>query len=199
MPRTYVGNATTHKLMLICSFPIKDFSNKNSALSFIKENGLLVEFALLNKNSSRSKYAHWDRTITYDDRDDDLERVEHKNETYWIGDLSSNDDIAKAINGSHMEVYKEVPNVINDDVFFWKENSRTGARDAVIVRGDFEYHCRVLADGDGFVDIKYAACMNRHANRVTVATIEVINASNEAFEEAIAEWKRNFGERFAVS
>jgi len=95
-------------------------------------------------------------------------------------------------------IYAELPLVIDDDTFSWKENTRYNSKEATVVRGHFEYLCIVNADGNGKVIVRYNKCENYHRNRVTIAEFYVDDAYNERFIEAIDKWTKEFKESIAA-
>lgn len=91
-------------------------------------------------------------------------------------------------NGDDVILFKEIPLLMNDEMFTWKENTKYNATEAVVAMGAFEYHCIVSADGNGKVIVRYVKCENFHRTRVTIAEFDVKDAYNETFCEAIKKW-----------
>jgi hypothetical protein len=194
MSRTYVGNADYRRLQFIEEYPLSLITDNTNPYGFIDSKGLLIKYSLECHGREMQSANYKNRgiyKIKFDDRWKYLERVEYEGDTYWVG-VSAKLNCGDAL----YDIYKELPLIRNDNLFFWKEDPKHGCLIAVLPSGNFEYHCIYKADGDAVVDVKYVACENRHANKVTLATIDVIHASNEAICEAIAEWKEDFKRNF---
>lgn len=160
-----------------------DFKN-DCALGFIKEKGMLGEYFSKLEGTEIEEFSCEPDNV-------DMRSIKYGDETYWYGVNCLSVRLTKGFD-SFIEVYKELPSIYNDKTFNWKKNKKYGSMVAVIEDKIFEYHCIVKADGDAVVDVKYNACDNRHRNRVTITTIEISNATNDAIRDAIKEWKRDF-------
>lgn len=95
-------------------------------------------------------------------------------------------------------VYTELPLIIDDNNFKWKENSKYNSKEAVIIRNNFEYLCIANADGNGKIIVRYIKCENHHRNKVSIAEIDVSEVCNERFLRAIDEWTKEFKESIAA-
>ena len=122
-----------------------------------------------------------------------MNAVEYNGVKYWYGYNCYDAFLTMGIE-KKIGVYKELPDIYNDKTFHWRKNRKYDSQECVVEDGLFEYHCIYKADQNGTVDIKYAACDNRHRNKVTIATIDVEYASNIAFNKAIRQWKKQFKE-----
>lgn len=89
-------------------------------------------------------------------------------------------------------LFKEIPLLMDDDMFKWKENSKYNATEAIVTMGAFEYQCIVNADGNGKVIVRYVKCENFHRTKVTIAEFDVEDAYNESFYAAIYKWNSEF-------
>lgn len=200
--KTYVPAHDNRRLLYINGFNAEAINDITSEIGFIKGKGMLMEFALKNYNEGiveiydnlgrRKSTRSENPSIYFDERWKKFKELEYDGEKYWVG-------IRNAGLNDLYEIYKELPRIINDDIFHWKENKKYGSREALLVEGDFEYFCIVKENGDASIDIRYTACMNRHSNKVTIATIDVIDASNEDILEAIKKWKTEFKKSLNVA
>ena len=101
-------------------------------------------------------------------------------------------------NKENLILFKEVPLLMDDDNFHWKDNTKYDAKETVIRMGAFEYQCIVNSDGGGKVIVRYVKCENFHRTKVTIAEFDVKNAYNESFIEAINKWNKEFKESIAA-
>lgn len=161
-----------------------EFNNKDSAIGFIREHGLLDEY-ISKMDGNEETY------IDIDPKNISLNKIEYNGETYWYGE-NAFDLMANFRVDSYVGFYKELPDVFDDKIFHWKKNKKYNSLECVIEEGMFEYYCIYKADGNATVDVRYTACDNRHKNKVTMSTIEIEYATNEVIMEAIKKWKRNF-------
>lgn len=168
-------------------------------IDFIKENNLLPKFIIkhhiLNKKASKIIVDDVDRTIKhrgYSNIINTYEKIVIDGDIYYLHE--------KWV--SHTEhpiyIYKEIPLIINDENFIWKDNTKYNSKEAIITRGSFEYLCIVNADGNGKVIVRYTKGENFHRTRVTIAEFNVPNAYNEVFLEAIDKWTKEFKNSIAA-
>lgn len=182
------GNENMKRGIKVGEVKRSEFNDKNSAVGFIKERGMLGEFiAEMNVDVNKEYF------IDTNPNNISMKCVECNGEKYWYG-VNPYDEMLTVKLDSMIGFYKELPDIYNDKMFHWKRNKKYGSMECVVEDGIFEYHCIYKADGNAIVDVKYNVCDNRHRNRVTITTIEIEYASNEVIIYAIKSWKKEFKE-----
>ena len=92
----------------------------------------------------------------------------------------------------YTEIYEILPSIYNDELFTWKKNKKYQTMEATLVNNSFEFYVIYRSNGTAVINCKYTKCENKHRNKVTIATIELENASNKKILEAIEFWKTAF-------
>ena len=147
-------------------------------MRFMQEQGILHEY-VASKECRRVQSMDLDNLVDY-------QQYEYNGEQYIFG--------KKRKLGSCLQYWKIQPSLYNDKTFEWKKNKKYNRLECIIEDGLFEYYCITKEDSVVSVDVRYTACDNRHRNKVTIANIEVTNASNDAISKAIKQWKKGFKE-----
>lgn len=169
----------------------------NTECEFLLKRGMLIDFLL--ETPTRIRAEHKNMVIKKKDLDklfvgEDgifFNIVDLDEEKYLIGFI--NDIVKKNQYGfNSLGVFKILPNIYDDTRFRWKVNKKYNVKESVYISGAFEFHCTCDVNNDVMIDVKYAKCENLHRNRVTLATIKVICASNETILEAISNWQYDF-------
>ena len=180
------GDKNLKKVVKIGEIDWEEYNNKNSAVGFIKEHGLFGEYV-------SKMYDELEEDMLLDTSTEGVrvESVEYNGIKYWYGansyDSTLNLKIYRAVG-----VYKELPDIYDDNMFHWKNNKKYGSKECTIEDGVFEFHCIYKADGNAVINVKYCACDNLHRNKVTMAMIEVEYATNSVILKGIKQWKREF-------
>ena len=188
----YYGNSDDRRLQIIGAHNNRYLNDPTTDIGFIKSKGMLMEYTLKRYEEGyvdcgkKGRIKNCDRCTWYfDSRSSNLKKIEYEGNSYWVG-------VRKNLCDDYYEVYKELPKFINDDNFKWRNNEKYKALETTLTSGVFEFYCIARESGDAFISVRYAKCENRHRNKVTLAEINVYNASNEAILEAIREWKAEF-------
>ena len=171
----------------------KEFNDGNSPIGFIKEHGMLGEYI-----SKMERFDNGEYEIDTDPKNVDMHKVEYNGEIYWYGCNSLDMKMQLKLN-HRIGFYKELPNIYDDNVFKWKKNKKYGTMECTIEEDVLEYQVIYKPDGNANINVKYIACDNLHKNKVTMATIEVVYASNDVILEAIKTWKKQFAEMIACA
>lgn len=191
MNMKYYGNQYIKKAIKVGEVSRNEFINKNSAVGFIKEHGLLGEY--ISKMDGDDEYL-----IDTNPKNKSMEYIEYNGEKYWYGE-NIYDEMASIRLNATVGFYAQLPDIYNDKVFHWKKNKKYGSMECTIEEGVLAYQCIYKADGNANVNVRYVACDNLHRNKVTIATIEVEYATNEVILKAIKEWKRSFKDSLKVN
>lgn len=188
-------------LRLVAAYDADDIYDQTTQIGFINAKGMLMEYATKHYTEGKVFYRKGKctgectpaecETSHYDERYKDLEKIKYKGKTYYVG-------FARMSIYEKYVIYIEAPAFENDDTFRWKENKRYGTKEATIVTPNFEYFCVQKGDGNAFVEVRYTKCDNRHRNKVTIARIDVYNASNGAILDAIVAWKKEMKQELAA-
>ena len=185
------GNKNIKKVVRVGEINWKEFYDNNSAVGFIREHGLLGEFMA-------KMYDDLEEDMPIDVSSKGLKSVEYNGNKYWYGE-NSYDSFLQAKIYKTVGVYKELPDIYDDESFRWKENKKYGSKECVIEDGVFEFQCIYKADGNAVINVKYCACDNLHRNKVTMAMIEIEYATNALIHKGIIQWKREFQQSLKVS
>lgn len=183
----YYGDMNKKRLKVISNFEKEDVLDTTSQIGFINSKGLFLDYTLKFFNEGIVSYGKhpcdaptpW---IMYSDCWQNMKKIKRNNKIYYIGNFYWNRDL--------YGVLLEEPRIGNDKVFTWKTNPRYGTLEAIIKESNFEYLCIVKADGNAFVEVKYTKQENKHRNNITIARIDVYNASNQDIVEAIKQWQK---------
>lgn len=182
----YYGKPNTKKGIKVGEILGSEFDNKNSAIGIIREHGLLGEYVSRIDNGNGDTVE-----IDTDPKNISMNSVEYNGNKYWYGENSYDIEMQLKLN-KRIGFYRELPDIYDDAVFHWKKNKKYGSLECVIEEGIFEYQCIYKPDGNANINVRYVACDNLHRNKVTMSTIEVINATNDVIIEAIKKWKSQF-------
>lgn len=185
------GNKNVKRGIKLGEIPYTTFNDKESAIGFINDHGLLGEYISRMNGDEET-------TIDTDSQNISMNKIEYNGETYWYGS-NIYDEILTLRVDRMVGFYKELPNIYDDKIFHWKKNKKYGSQECVIEEEMFEYHIIYKADGNAVIDVRYTACDNRHRNKVTMSTIEVEYATNEILKKAIKTWKRNFRDQLNIA
>ena len=178
----YYGEKDIKRGIKVGEVRAKDFDDDKTAIGFIKENGMIG--AYISRLNGREE-------IPIDTSDVGMKCVIYNGDKYWYGENSY--DCLQKLN-RYIGFYKELPDIYDDKMFHWKVNKKYDSKECIIEDGVFEYWVIYKANGTASVDVRYVKCDNRHRNKVTIATIEVVYATNNVIVDAIKEWKRKFKE-----
>ena len=178
----YYGDLNCNRVELMDYYPIDCINNPNTPEGYLNKNGMLLEFIINQQKEKKVPVEYIDCS--------GFKRKKSKKEYYYSGIKTVT--IAGKGETECYVVYHQLPRIANDKTFRWKENAKYSTKETVVIQGNFEFACIVKADGNAFVDVRYAKCDNRHRNRVTITRIEVFDASNEEILKAIEQWKEMF-------
>ena len=187
----YYGDLNKKRLMVVANYKLKDIADITSEIGYINSKGLLLDYTLKqftegyihnNKQGDIHPCNNKKPWVIYSDCWSDSKTNKRNKKTYYTGELNWNGNKLYA-------VFMELPRIANDGTFTWKENRKYGTLEATIKSDNFEYLCISKMDGNAFVEVKYTKQENKHRNNVTVARIEVYNASNEDILAAIKKWQ----------
>lgn len=184
------GNKNVKRGIKVGEIPYITFTDRESAIGFINDHGLLGEFISRMKGDEEI-------TIDADSENASMNKIEYNGKTYWYGSNCYDEMLTLRIDRM-IGFYRELPDIYNDNIFNWKKNKKYGSQECTIEEEMFEYHIIYKADGNATIDVKYTACDNRHKNKVTISTIEVEYATNEVLKKAIKTWKKNFKEQLKM-
>lgn len=182
----YYGNEYIKKSVKVGEIPWNEFNDKNSAVGFIKEHGMLGEYVFKMEGIEDDEYL-----INTDPKNVSMDCIEYNGEKYWYGE-NIYDELASIRINRVVGFYRQLPDIYNDKVFHWKKNKKYGSMECTIEEGAFAYQCIYKADGNANINVRYIACENLHRNKVTIATIEVEFATNNVILNAIIKWKKSF-------
>lgn len=180
------GEANKRMGYKIGEISAKEFNDGKSPIGFIKEHGMLDEYISKMERVDNEEYE-----IDTDPKNTEMHKIEYNGETYWYG--SNCYDMKMQLKlYNNIGIYKELPNIYDDNVFHWKRNKKYGTLECTVEGGVFEYQIIYKPDGNANINVRYVACDNLHRNKVTMSTIEVIYASNDVILKAIKTWKKQF-------
>ena len=183
----YVSDNEEKTLVRIAEMPYSDNVTGYGMAEFIRNNDLLQQFLESPNGLNWRGDTYWHGRPRCTKEWMNMEEIRIGDQTYY-----------REIDGSRTKYkweryYKEVPGIYDDGhKLKWAENARYDAKETSFTQGMFEFHCIVKATGDAIVEVKYAKCENKHRNRVTIAEIEVIDATNKSIMDAITKWKKGF-------
>ena len=166
----------------------RDFNDKNTAIGFIKEHGMLGEY--ISKMDAIN-----DDEVSIDTTPDNIsmKKVEYNGVKYWYGNNPYDVELTLGMYRK-VGIYRELPNIYDDKIFHWKRNKKYGSLETTIEDGVFEFGVIYKVDGNAIVNVKYCACDNLHRNKVTIAMIEIEYATNDIILKGIGKWKNKFRE-----
>ena len=187
----YYGDLNKKRLQIIADYKLNDITNPTSYVGYLYSKGLLLDYSLKQytegyiHNSKQGDIHPCDSNISwiiYSDCWSASKANKRNKKIYYTGEFNWN--------GNKMYgVFMELPRIANDSTFTWRENRKYGTLETVIKSENFEYLCVSKLDGNAFVEVKYTKQENKHRNNVTIARIDVYNASNEDILEAIKKWQ----------
>lgn len=189
----YYGNLNNKRLRVCETYDIEEITDVTKAVGFINSKGMLFDYALKQYNEGYMHRHTKDFSGNIHPCDDvnpwimfsdcwlGMKKIKRNGTIYYVGEFKWNK--------KEYGVLMELPRIGDDSVFTWKTNKRYGTLEATIKKENFEYLCIVKADGNAFVEVKYTKQDNKHRNNVTMARINVYNASNQDILDAIKKWQ----------
>ena len=201
----YYGNLNNKRLMEIECFMVDDVKNPATEIGFIYSKGMLFDYVLdryykgtvyeekwedagrhgQKKTTVPIKVKDTKHFIEWNDRWKSMKRIKRNKVFYYVGEYKVYG------RGNCYFVYMELPRIEDDKIFTWKYNDKYDTKEAVIKGDVFSFEIIVKPNGNAVIDVRYTKCENKHRNNVTLAQINVYNASNEDILEAIKKWKSN--------
>lgn len=182
----YYGDKNIKRGIKVGEISYKEFNDKDSAIGFIREHGLLGEYISKMRDEVEDEMP-----IDTDPDNISIQSIEYEGNRYWYG-TNCFDPILTTDISRKVGVYRELPDIYDDKMFHWKKNKKYGSMECIIEENVFEYQCIYKADGNAMVNVRYTACDNLHKNKVTISTIEIEYATNKVILKAIKKWKKNF-------
>lgn len=188
----YYGDLNKKRLMVVARYDLKDITDPTTEIGYIHSKGLLLDYTLKQYYEG---YMHSKQQGNIHPCDDEMPWIIYDNcwssartnkrnkKTYYTNEFEWNGKRGYA-------VFMELPRIANDGTFTWKENKKYGTLEATLKSESFEYLCVSKLDGNAFVEVKYTKQENKHRNNVTLARIDVYNASNQDILDAIEKWKK---------
>lgn len=180
------GNKNIKRGIKVGEINYKEFNDSNTAIGFIREHGMIGEFF-----SEMYDDVEEELPIDVDPKNISMESVEYNGVKYWYG-RNCYDDMLTLRLDRGVGVYRELPDIYDDQVFHWKKNKKYGSMECTVEDGVFEFRCVYKADGNATINVRYCACDNLHRNKVTMAMIEVEYATNAVILKGIRQWKKEF-------
>lgn len=202
----YYGNLNNKRLAIVDTWDVKDVFDDSTEIGFINKKDMLFEYALNWFNNGTSSVGIWvpdemwgkrASSISIKPKDDEynviwsdawknMKKIKRNKVNYYIGE-------AKVYMGkaSSYGVFMELPRIGNDKNFTWKRNDKYDTEEATISGDVFSFEIIVKPNGNALINVRYVKCENKHRNNVTMAQIDVYNASNKDILDAIKAWKRS--------
>ena len=193
----YYGNLNNKRLMEITKYKWMDVMDSTTEIGYIYDKGMFLDYVLnmyhngktdtlVNELKRRRKgIKEMKHPIEWDDRWKGMKRVKRDKVFYYVGEYTELGTIGR------YGVFMELPRIDDDDIFTWKYNDKYDTKEAIINGDTFSFEIIVKPNGNAVIDVRYTKCENKHRNNVTLAQIDVYNASNEDILEAIKIWKNN--------
>ena len=188
----YYGDLNKKRLMIVADYKLKDIADPTSEIGYIFSKGLLLDYTLKqftegyihnNKQGDIHPCENNKPWVIYSDCWSVSKANKRNKKTYYTNEFNWN---GNKLYG----VFMELPRIANDGIFAWKENKKYGTLEAILKSESFEYLCVSKLDGNAFIEVKYTKQENKHRNNVTLARIDVYNASNQDILDAIEKWKK---------
>lgn len=196
----YYGDLNKKRLMVIANYNLKEITDSTTCIGYIYSKGMLLDYALkhytegyIHNNKQGDIHPCNSNTswIIYSDCWNGSKVNKRNKKIYYSGEFNWN---GIKLYG----VFMELPRIANDGTFTWKENKKYGTLETILRSESFEYLCVVKMDGNAFIEVKYTKQENKHRNNVTIARINVYNASNQDILEAIKKWQNEIISDFAL-
>lgn len=148
-------------------------------INYLKKKGLVTDY-INTIIHNRYKYV-W---INLDEFDIEDRFIDNGNE-YVITSSFNNNPKGDAL-------YMIVDPIGDDSNFTWKKNKNEKQLSCTLETLNFEYHIIYDGYGDATISVRYTKGENYHKTKVTIAHIEVENATNQGILDAIKCWKKEF-------
>lgn len=190
----YYGNLNNKRLAWVATYDIDEIMNKATEIGFINKKGMLLDYSLVRFENYQFRYVHdgiaetttgkermmnGNSIVTWTDDWKNMQKIKRNKVNYYIGEIS----------GGTYGVFMEMPRVGNDSNFKWKENRKYDTKECIIDGDTFKFEVIAKPNGNALINVRYIKCENKHRNNVTVAQIDVYNASNQDILDAIFKWK----------
>lgn len=190
----YYGNLNNKRLAWVATYDIDEIMNKATEIGFINKKGMLLDYSLVRFENYQFRYVHdgiaetttgkermmnGNSIVTWTDDWKNMQKIKRNKVNYYIGE----------IDGRTYGVFMEMPRVGNDSNFKWKENRKYDTKECFIDGDTFKFEVIAKPNGNALINVRYTKCENKHRNNVTVAQIDVYNASNQDILDAISKWK----------
>lgn len=195
----YYGNLNNKRLALVSAYDVDKIMDKATEIGFINKKGMLLDYTIVQFENHQFRWIHdgiaetttmknmvmqGSGTIIWTDDWKNMRKIKRNKINYYIGEskIYANSD-------AKYGVFMELPRIENDKNFTWKENRKYDTKECVIDGDTFKFEIIAKPNGNALINVRYTKCENKHRNNVTVAQIDVYNASNQDILDAISKWK----------